>query len=98
MTDKNEAGQSSTASEISSAVGQPLLNVQDITVEIGGKPLDDRQKAEIEAIDRALRRIAMGTYERCEACGKPIPMARLDALPTATRCVSCAEGRGQPPT
>lgn len=60
--------------------------------------LDDRQKAEIQAIDQALRRIAMGTYERCEACGRPIPMARLEGLPTATTCVSCAEARDRPPT
>jgi len=53
--------------------------------------LDDRQKAEIEAIDRALRRIAMGTYEHCELCGKTIPAARLEALPTTTMCISCSQ-------
>ena len=53
--------------------------------------LDDRQKVEIEAIDRALRRIAMGTYEDCERCGKPIPAARLEALPTATICIACSQ-------
>ena len=26
----------------------------------------------------------------CEVCGKQIPAARLEALPTATCCVSCA--------
>ena len=52
--------------------------------------LDDRGKAEIEAIDVALARIATGDYGRCDACGKPIPAARLDAMPTAVVCVSCA--------
>jgi DnaK suppressor protein len=55
--------------------------------------LDDRGKAEIEAIDAALARIAAGEYGRCVACGEAIPPARLDAMPTATTCVSCAQGR-----
>lgn len=55
--------------------------------------LDDRGKAEIEAIDAALARIAAGDYGRCEACGNPIAPARLAAVPTATKCVSCAQKR-----
>jgi DnaK suppressor protein len=55
--------------------------------------LDDRGKAEIEAIDAALARIAAGDYGRCNACGHPIPAARLEAMPTATTCVSCAQQR-----
>ena len=55
--------------------------------------LDDRGKAEIESIDAALARIAAGDYGRCEACGNPIPAARLDAMPTAATCVSCAQRR-----
>lgn len=52
--------------------------------------LDERGKAEIEAIDRALARIATGDYGRCLACGRLIPLPRLEALPTAERCVECA--------
>lgn len=55
--------------------------------------LDDRGKAEIGAIDAALGRIVAGDYGRCETCGNPIPSARLDAMPTATACVSCAQER-----
>ena len=29
------------------------------------------------------------TYGRCEACGKPIPQARLRMLPFAEMCVQC---------
>jgi DnaK suppressor protein len=42
---------------------------------------------ELERIDRALARIAEGTYGLSEVSGKPIPRARLDALPTATTLV-----------
>jgi len=60
--------------------------------------LDDRQKAEIEEIDRALGKIARGEYGRCEACGKPISWSRLEALPTAVTCLPCGEAREQTPS
>lgn len=53
--------------------------------------LDGRMKAEIEAIDQALVRIDSGQYGRCEVCGKGIPESRLEALPTVTRCLACAQ-------
>lgn len=55
--------------------------------------LDDRGKTEIEAIDRALRRIADGSYGTCADCGAAIPAARLDAMLTADTCVRCATQR-----
>jgi len=44
---------------------------------------------EITAIDRALGRIAKGTYGVCIDCGEPISQKRLESVPTALRCVSC---------
>jgi DnaK suppressor protein len=58
--------------------------------------LDDRGKAEIDAIDRALGRIATGDYGRCAICGEVIPEGRLRALPTAELCVPCAEAAARP--
>ncbi len=55
--------------------------------------LDDQEKAEIEEIDRALGRIANGDYGRCEVCDKPIPLARLEALPATATCLACAKAR-----
>jgi RNA polymerase-binding protein DksA len=55
--------------------------------------LDDRGKTEIEAIDRALTRIATGDYGYCVDCGGAIPAARLEAQPTAETCRPCAEAR-----
>ncbi len=40
-------------------------------------------------IDEALARVDMGSYGVCEACGKPIERARLNALPFAKMCVKC---------
>src|SRR5947209_18863426 len=44
----------------------------------------------LEDIAAALARIDQGTFGQCEACGKPIPAARLDALPFTQHCVECA--------
>jgi DnaK suppressor protein len=41
-------------------------------------------------LDLAIRRVEGGDYGRCEACGRPIPDERLEALPTASTCVDCA--------
>lgn len=55
--------------------------------------LDSRGKAEIQAIDHALTQIERGDYGTCEDCEEPIPIERLEALPTATTCILCAEAR-----
>ncbi len=40
-------------------------------------------------IDEALKRLDGGTYGTCEASGKPIPQARLEALPFARFTIEC---------
>lgn len=49
-----------------------------------------QQIHEAEQIVAALARIEHGDYGICETCGNAIAPARLAALPTATRCISCA--------
>ncbi|HSC29579.1 MAG TPA: TraR/DksA family transcriptional regulator [Vicinamibacterales bacterium] len=39
----------------------------------------------------ALARLRDGSYGRCDECEKPIPPARLHALPGVTTCVPCQE-------
>ena len=41
--------------------------------------------------ERALTRIADGTYGVCESCGKPIGKLRVMAFPRATLCLSCKQ-------
>ena len=43
----------------------------------------------VEEIDRALERIAGGTYGVCLPAGRRISLERLDALPYADTCVDC---------
>ncbi len=42
---------------------------------------------------RAFAKLDEGTYGTCDACGKPIPEARLEALPWAVFCVEDAATR-----
>jgi RNA polymerase-binding protein DksA len=58
--------------------------------------LDDRERDELEAIERALRRIEGGDYGRCATCGNMIALARLRALPAVDECRACAERRERP--
>jgi RNA polymerase-binding transcription factor DksA len=44
----------------------------------------------IEDIRLALARIAQGSYGRCSDCGDAINPQRLEALPEAVHCMSCA--------
>jgi RNA polymerase-binding protein DksA len=53
--------------------------------------LVSRDLAELAEVEAAIARIADGTYGECPDCGQPIPVARLEAYPTARRCVACQE-------
>ncbi len=44
---------------------------------------------ELEAVQAALLRLSRGQYGECLACGEPIELRRLEALPTALRCIRC---------
>jgi RNA polymerase-binding protein DksA len=46
-------------------------------------------KSQLANVDRALGKIANGTYGTCERCGKEIPVARLEARPESVFCVDC---------
>ncbi|HET6410667.1 MAG TPA: TraR/DksA C4-type zinc finger protein [Anaeromyxobacter sp.] len=48
---------------------------------------------ELDEIDAALTRIGTGRYGLCLACGGPIGMQRLRAIPEARYCVSCSSRR-----
>jgi RNA polymerase-binding transcription factor DksA len=49
--------------------------------------------ARLKALARAEEKIRQGSYGRCDVCGRPIPPARLRALPEAAVCVPCADPR-----
>jgi RNA polymerase-binding transcription factor DksA len=55
---------------------------------LGG--LEKSKLQEVQQIREALRRIGEGSYGVCAQCGELIAPERLKALPTATKCISCA--------
>ncbi len=57
-------------------------------------PLPDVARREVAEIDAALERIRAGSYGLCLACGGPIGLQRLRAIPEARYCLSCS---GRPP-
>lgn len=55
--------------------------------------LDEHDRDELAAIETALDRIERGEGDICRTCRRPIPEARLRAMPTADICVTCAADR-----
>ncbi len=47
----------------------------------------DQHIDELRATEEALERMAEGTYGMCVECGKAVAYERLQAYPTATRCI-----------
>jgi RNA polymerase-binding transcription factor len=59
--------------------------------------LEENAEHLLEEIEGALRRLDEGTYGTCDACGRPIPEERLEAVPWAKLCIDdkrVQEGRG----
>ena len=52
-------------------------------------------RAELQQVEAALRRLALGRYTTCSVCGGDIEAERLAAVPSTDRCRACAEG-GRP--
>lgn len=46
-------------------------------------------------ISDSLLRLKKGTYGKCDNCGKLIEIARLEAMPTATLCLSCSKKKNK---
>ncbi|MCA9123055.1 MAG: TraR/DksA family transcriptional regulator [Planctomycetaceae bacterium] len=51
--------------------------------------LAEVESRELAQIEGALELMRQGTYGVCEGCDKPIPLARLQALPYAATCIEC---------
>jgi DnaK suppressor protein len=81
--------------EIDSELRKPLSadleeQATDLKNQEALEALENSEIHEIHQIQEALKRISKGTYGICAHCGENIDPKRLDALPTATRCISCA--------
>jgi DnaK suppressor protein len=71
----------------------------DDVLEDTGKTITDARLNIVDSlriqVRKALAAINLGTYGKCEVCGKPIDKARLEVYPEATTCIECATDRSQ---
>jgi DnaK suppressor protein len=78
------------AQQIEGSVGNHLADdATDVMEQERNLALIGNLQERLHDVDRALERLAAGTYGICERCGKPIAPARLEALPFATLCIDC---------
>ncbi len=59
------------------------------------EPMTEQMRRELREIEQALQRIEEGRYGICQACGGPMGMQRIRAIPEARYCVSCSGTRPQ---
>ena len=48
-------------------------------------------RSNLRDVERAVSKMAAGTYGICERCGQPISVERLEALPWAVLCIDCKQ-------
>lgn len=64
------------------------MSLHDVNQELQLR-LGERESQMVADIDQALLRMDEGSYGTCARCGKEIPEARLDAVPTARYDAEC---------
>ncbi len=69
--------------------GDPLEDVPVLDVADTLSRLEGRERRQLDEVNAALGRLESGTYGVCEQCSRPIPLARLRAMPSARYCVEC---------
>jgi len=55
--------------------------------------LEKRLGESLNEIEHALQKYEAGTYGLCDACGRAIEQARLEAIPQASLCLRCKASR-----
>ncbi|HEY2702446.1 MAG TPA: TraR/DksA C4-type zinc finger protein [Candidatus Dormibacteraeota bacterium] len=76
-----------TAAELSHADQHPADEATELFEEERDLGVEHDVDHLIAEVDAALQRVDEGRYGICEACGKPIPDERLEAVPAARYCV-----------
>lgn len=81
---KTEQSDNSAVADEAEAASQDISN--NISIH-----LHERDRAALYAIERALSKMADGTYQQCESCGEIINARRLQARPFTALCIDCME-------
>jgi len=68
-----------------------FADTSQVTAERGeAEALAGELKDALNEVEAALARVVKGTYGLCERCGQAISPARLEAMPAAPLCITCA--------
>lgn len=71
-----------------------FADTSQVTAERGeAEALAGSLREALDEVEHALSKLDGGTYGVCEACGRPINAARLEAMPAARHCIDCASQR-----
>lgn len=90
------AGDESLLQELSQQTGGDVVDfASDSACGELSSQLVEVETRELQNIEAALEKIEEGTYGKCDACDRNIPLARLQALPYATFCISCKRAAEQ---
>ena len=57
------------------------------------EPIGEEARRELAEVEAALQRIEQGSYGTCLACGGPMGLQRIRAIPEARYCVGCSGQR-----
>jgi DnaK suppressor protein len=67
-----------------------IIDIAQALEQIGRETsLQEAERRELIAIERALAKMATGNFGVCEDCGEEIPSKRLMVLPEARLCANC---------
>jgi len=91
---------SAAGAELAEETGPPDLGVDQGFAEADSigverdrlSTLEAMARRRLDEVDAAVSRLDAGTYGACRTCRRPIPVARLEAVPEASQCVPCASG------
>ncbi len=81
--------QRETGSELSSYANHPAEAASDYANLTMNLNLAERDTKYLKQLEDALDRIERGVYGICVVCKNIIPMVRLEAVPTANKCIEC---------
>lgn len=65
-------------------------NASEVEEYVDNIALESNLEEQLKAINNSLEKIKNGTYGVCEVCGVDIAKERLEANPSARRCMACA--------
>ncbi|MDR2999644.1 MAG: TraR/DksA C4-type zinc finger protein [Fibromonadaceae bacterium] len=81
--------QRESGAELSSYANHPAEAASDYANLTMNLNLAERDTKYLKQLEDALNRIKRGSFGICRICKEPIPIVRLEAVPTATKCVNC---------